>query len=92
MNWLVSEPPLDAQPAEGMWEEVQDTISYWATRLQPLMGSNVVFAGCNRIGTEKDITFTGSSCIMLLGKHPVVIDYAGKSEEKLLVTEIAIKR
>ena len=91
MNCLVSEPPLDEEAHKDSWENVEQTISYWVTRLSPLIGSDSIFAGCNRIGTEKGHTFTGSSCVLKLGEEPFVIDYAHKDETKVLVVEMDIK-
>lgn len=95
MNWLVSETPATSvqqpvNPADGYWSEVKDTISYWALRMSPMLGTAAVFAACNRIGTEKGTTFTGSSCVLKLGERPIVVDYAGKTEERLLITEVDV--
>ena len=97
MNWLASEPPssedeqkpsIEAKPNE--WDAIKQTISYWALRLLPLIGSGAVFAGCNRVGTERGKTFTGSSCVITMGSQPSVLACAGKTEEKRLITEVEI--
>lgn len=99
MNWLVSEPPdenIDSGPDAASrdivdeWEEVKQTLSYWALRMHPMMGSNAVFVGCNRVGTERGTTFTGSSCVMKLGEQPLVIDYASKTGEQVVLTSVDI--
>lgn len=90
MNWLASENPQSeassASSSDGGWSEVTEVLSYWATRLSPLVGSNTLFVGCNRVGTEKGITFTGSSCVIRMSDRPSVIDYLGKSEEGVLLS------
>lgn len=90
MNWLASEPPLQADAEPSAWEQVKETISYWALRLSPLFGTGAVFAGCNRVGTERGTTFTGSSCVMRLADRPEVVDCATKTKEELLIVEIDI--
>lgn len=99
MNWLVSEPPEDSgEPANNPpnnppkpvdeWENVKDTLSYWALRMHPMMGSNAIFVGCNRVGTERGTTFTGSSCIMKLGEHPLVYEHASKTGEQVIMASV----
>jgi protein N-terminal amidase len=91
MNWLASEPPLDSPNAPiNAWDEVKHTILYWFMRLTPLFGTNTIFAGCNRVGTERGTTFTGSSCVLKLSEPPSVLAYASKTEEKLFITEVDI--
>lgn len=99
MNWLVSEPPEDdadsvastsSQTSVEQWEDVKSTLSYWALRMSPMMGSNAIFVGCNRVGTERGTTFTGSSCVMKLGEQPLVVDYAGKTGEQVILTSVDI--
>lgn len=58
MAWLDSEPPANGvdeseQEEEGEeWDKVRNTLSYWAMRCGPLMGSGAAFVGCNRAGRE----------------------------------------
>ncbi|GAA5984371.1 hypothetical protein JCM11641_006198 [Rhodosporidiobolus odoratus] len=95
--WLDSEPPLvsdDDATAEdgekGAWGDVMSTLSYWATRLEPLLGSEAGFVCSNRVGREGETVFTGSSCVMRLGASPAVLAYAGKRREKLVVARLAL--
>lgn len=101
MNWLVSEPPdeADSSPDNGEctdgvdeWDDVKQTLSYWALRMHPMMGSNAIFVGCNRVGTERGTTFTGSSCVMKLGQQPLVLDYASKTREQVILTSVDIPK
>jgi protein N-terminal amidase len=98
MNWLVSEPPEEddealpnehREPADD-WEEVEQTLSYFALRMAPMIGSDAIFVGCNRVGTERGTTFTGSSCIMKLGQQPSVLEYASKGREQVLLTSVEV--
>lgn len=106
MNWLASSPPeedkhaQDSDTAPGghrtelsndAWEEVSDTLSYWATRLSPLIGTDALFIGCNRVGVEKGTAFTGSSCVMQLSKAPEVLAFAGKREERVLMARAVVQ-
>lgn len=97
MNWLVSEPPEDDDVSPNneekiidTWDEVKETLSYFALRMAPMLGSNAIFVGCNRVGTERGTMFTGSSCIMKLGQQPVVLEYASKTKEQVLLSSVEI--
>jgi len=97
MNWLVSEPPDEdddltdkAEESIDDWEDVKQTLSYFALRMAPMMGSDAIFVGCNRVGTERGTTFTGSSCIMKLGQQPMILEYASKTGEQVLLTSVEI--
>ena len=103
MNCLVSEPPADNEAslpnkdeehATDDWENVKETLQYFALRMTPMMGSDAIFVGCNRVGTERGTTFTGSSCIMKLGHQPLVLEYASKTREQVLLTsaDIPVRR
>ncbi|SCV74034.1 BQ2448_6466 [Microbotryum intermedium] len=59
MNWLDSDQePLDSDDmpinTTDEWSRVSNTLRYFALRLTPLLGRGVAFAGCNRVGQEKD--------------------------------------
>lgn len=60
-SWLVSEAEVlseqDEAPPRSDWSEVARTISYFAMRLEPLVGTNTAFIACNRVGSEG-----GTSC------------------------------
>lgn len=59
MAWLDSDPELEDGEASSSstraeeWEDVKDTLGYWAMRCKPLVGSGCLFVACNRIGEEK---------------------------------------
>lgn len=97
MNWLVSEPPDEnvtlpnkvEEPVDE-WDEVKQTLSYFALRMAPMVGSDAIFVGCNRVGTERGTTFTGSSCIMKLGQRPSVLEYASKSSGEVILTSVEV--
>lgn len=97
MNWLVSDPPDEddnltdkVEEIVNDWEDVKQTLSYFALRMAPMVGSDAIFVGCNRVGTERGTTFTGSSCIMKLRQHPIVLEYASKTGEQVLLTSVEI--
>lgn len=99
MNWLVSElaedddtVPNNAVDDIDVWADVKETISYFALRMAPMIGSNAIFVGSNRVGTERGTTFTGSSCVMKLGERPIVLEYAGKTGEEVLLSTVEIPR
>jgi protein N-terminal amidase len=98
MNWLMSEPSSDAEDgatgglaqANDSWDSVKQTLSYFALRVSPLIGSNVIFVACNRAGVERGTAFTGSSCVMQLGVRPIVLDYADQREEKVIISPVTL--
>lgn len=60
MAWLDSDQTdLEDEETTGRstraeeWEDVKDTLGYWAMRCKPLIGSGCLFVACNRIGEEK---------------------------------------
>ncbi|KAI0218264.1 hypothetical protein L0F63_006232, partial [Massospora cicadina] len=62
MNWL-KDLNIDESLPSLM------TLLYWIARFRPLIegltpGQKVYFVTCNRIGTERGTTFTGSSCVL----------------------------
>ena len=77
------------------------TINYWATRLGPIIEhlnaresegelGNCVFACANRIGTENDTTFVGSSCVVSL-KEPTILASADKTTIGVVVSNITLR-
>lgn len=94
MNWLASERPLEeggrSEAEADDWKDIAQVLSYWATRLSPLVGSEAVFAGCNRTGREKGIAFTGASCVMRLDKRVSVAAYAGLETETVLLASVNV--
>jgi len=76
----------------------RSSLEYWKRRLEPLCteneetGSNtrseIVFASCNRFGTENGSTFCGTSCVMRLkSPKPEMLGYLRKREKAVLVIE-----
>lgn len=68
------------------------TLSYWATRLSPLVHAlqsgalakrDVFFLASNRIGEENGTFFVGASCAMAL-RRPEVLQHAPRRQETLL--------
>lgn len=66
------------------------TLEYWTSRLEPLLGSNAVFACADRIGAEGGVTFCGSSCFIQLSKQPQLLGTLSTTEEGLLVRDITL--
>jgi len=77
-NWLDSSPLSD---------DTFQTLNYWCGRLKPLIGKDVILVGCNRVGTERGSTFTGSSCVLSL-KEPQILAAAPKRGEHVLIYEV----
>ncbi|KAI9291787.1 carbon-nitrogen hydrolase [Neoconidiobolus thromboides FSU 785] len=60
MNWILSDKLF------------YFNLFYWLFRLSPLLKElekEIIIIGCNRIGTEKDITFTGTSFAIKFSKQ-----------------------
>lgn len=72
MNWLVSDQELPEDASA--WQKVSSTISYFLVRVAPLLGKNVAFIGCNRVGSEtvqgasSPTHFTGATCLVELSE------------------------
>ena len=78
-------------PASGI-----DTIQYWAARLEPIIAhlnrptnkeAECFFACSNRIGTENDTTFVGSSCVLSL-KEPALLAHGTKTSCEIIITDL----
>lgn len=63
MAWLDAEPPTDHDDEElantirqhdaaNSFADVRETIAYWVSRVEPLIGSGMMLVTCNRIGRE----------------------------------------
>jgi len=78
-NWLDSDTSDDVN--------TDTTQSYWANRLRPLIKSKCAFVACNRIGTEKGVTFCGGSCVISLTK-PAIQATLTKRQEGVLIYEL----
>ncbi|RUS21052.1 carbon-nitrogen hydrolase [Endogone sp. FLAS-F59071] len=67
------------------------SLEYWKRRLAPLCinEEKVIFASCNRFGTESGSTFCGTSCVMsFMSPRPVILGYLKKREKAVLVVEL----
>eukprot|EP01007_Sphenomonas_quadrangularis_P000272 NODE_1111_length_997_cov_167.838608_g921_i0.p1 GENE.NODE_1111_length_997_cov_167.838608_g921_i0~~NODE_1111_length_997_cov_167.838608_g921_i0.p1 ORF type:complete len:287 (-),score=56.73 NODE_1111_length_997_cov_167.838608_g921_i0:137-976(-) len=93
-NWCNCHPD-DPPAAKKRVPPALETIQYWLSRLEPLIGQDVFFVAANRVGKEplaplgKDgaTTFVGASCTLSL-KKPHLIGSLNNSEEKVLVVEV----
>jgi protein N-terminal amidase len=100
MNWLKADEVLmDGEDEDKSgWQKVSRTINYFAMRLRPLFRSDVVFVAANRVGTEQvrgadeTTTFTGSSCILVLGDTPTVECFASQDQEELIMGIVSVGR
>lgn len=94
MAWLTLEP------AESIVEHAQapdgDTLAYWIQRLQPILdhGSSslsgeTIFVACNRMGTERDAVFAGTSAVIGISQgNAKVYGCLGRGTEDLLVCDV----
>eukprot|EP01027_Heterolobosea_sp_BB2_P017403 GEZU01024657.1.p1 GENE.GEZU01024657.1~~GEZU01024657.1.p1 ORF type:complete len:243 (-),score=58.44 GEZU01024657.1:137-865(-) len=93
-NWLDSsrnnddDDDGDEDDDDNDEDSSSSTHNYWAIRMRPLLGSNCIFAVVNRCGTERGTKFAGSSCVMRLGRPPVLLDALDKKQEALLVVKL----
>ncbi|KAJ3268928.1 Carbon-nitrogen hydrolase [Terramyces sp. JEL0728] len=82
MAWLLHEYNEDS---------MVEMIQYWATRLQPLLKSKkrVVVAICNRIGTEGETRFGGTSTVLAIedGKFKL-LGNLDPNETNILVVDV----
>ncbi|KAI8333089.1 carbon-nitrogen hydrolase [Chlamydoabsidia padenii] len=93
MAWLKSKGTKDIDD-----DTVMDTINYWAVRLMPLMRQSfdhqgkihhTLFVACNRIGSEKGVTYAGGSSVLDLSysKKAQLLDYIKGDVEGVLVVD-----
>lgn len=84
-NWLYNSSNKNEK------NHVLEVNSYWADRLTPIVESNsakkVYFCVANRIGTERNTRFTGSSCILRL-KPPAILANTGLNNEEIIVQNL----
>ena len=66
------------------------TASYWAERLEPLVGTGTVFVCANRVGVEGDVEFVGSSCVLQFSHSPRCVGLMGTRNEGVLVCECEV--
>ncbi|ETS03583.1 hypothetical protein M419DRAFT_136697 [Trichoderma reesei RUT C-30] len=73
-------------------EPDMNTLTYWVTRLEPLIRSNnedeIIVVFCNRTGTEDEATYAGTSAVIGIQEGEVkVYGLLGRGEKELLVVD-----
>ncbi|KAI0408032.1 carbon-nitrogen hydrolase [Xylaria palmicola] len=92
MAWLTRE---DARLFSRMPNEPDmDTLTYWISRLEPLIrsenGEEVIIIFCNRTGIETDAVYAGTSAVIGVKDGEVnVYGMLGRGEKNLLVVDTA---
>ncbi|KAI8461595.1 carbon-nitrogen hydrolase [Phakopsora pachyrhizi] len=102
MAWLDSVQGVDPNRTDHgkSWNEVKDTLNYWALRCTPIWkAKDQTFIACNRVGKEDGTVFTGTSCVIsnhqshnLIAdsNRPTVLDYASKHKPELLLVDVPL--
>ncbi|PTB70499.1 hypothetical protein BBK36DRAFT_1107796 [Trichoderma citrinoviride] len=75
-------------------EPDMNTLTYWVTRLEPLIRSNnedeIIVVFCNRTGIEDEATYAGTSAVIGIQEGEVkVYGLLGRGEKELLVVDTA---
>lgn len=68
-------------------KRISETLGYWAWRLGPICESalaNFYFICSDRVGTEKETTFMGSSCFIQLRPTMRVMENLGVKQQAIL--------
>lgn len=73
-------------------EPDMDTLTYWVTRLEPLIRSEnqdeIIVVFCNRTGSEDEATYAGTSAVIGIQDGEVkVYGLLGRGEKELLVVD-----
>ncbi|KAL7919352.1 carbon-nitrogen hydrolase [Trichoderma austrokoningii] len=90
MSWVTRE---DRRHFSRMPNEPDmDTLTYWITRLEPLIRSNneeeIIVVFCNRTGTEDQVTYAGTSAVIGIHEGEVkVYGLLGRGAKDLLVVD-----
>ncbi|TQN74676.1 Protein N-terminal amidase [Colletotrichum shisoi] len=90
MAWMTRE---DGRMFSRMPNEPDlDTLTYWLTRLEPLIraenGDEVIVVFCNRTGIEDDAVYAGTSAVVGIQDGEVKIyGLLGRGEKELLVVD-----
>jgi len=90
---------LTAQSGHSLIENAQvpeaDILAYWVKRLQPLIdrgqknGRETTIVVSNRVGTEGECNFAGTSVVLSISKGNVnVYGCLGRATEDLLITDV----
>lgn len=69
-----------------------ETLTYWVTRLEPLIRDNsreeIIVVFCNRTGIEDDVTYAGTSAVIgILDGEVHVYGILGRGQKELLVVD-----
>jgi len=86
MNWLMS-PKEEGVTSE---DAMRRLYQYWALRLTPCLGTACTVLVCNRVGTEADTTFAGSSVAIDLLRKAVVGAAESQIEESAVYLDVPI--
>lgn len=68
-------------------------LNYWLNRLVPFLKSSpkpVYFIAADRVGSEKGITYSGTSCILKLSSKPALLACLDPDSEKVLNYKLSI--
>ncbi|KAF3811270.1 Protein N-terminal amidase [Colletotrichum gloeosporioides] len=90
MAWMTRE---DGRMFSRMPNEPDmDTLTYWVTRLEPLIRSEnedeIIVVFCNRTGTEDEVVYAGTSAVVGIQDGEVKIyGVLGRGEKELLVVD-----
>eukprot|EP00347_Sterkiella_histriomuscorum_P020943 403335859 len=78
--------------------KTQVMMSYWLNRLIPITQSkvrrenqNVYFVQCNRIGTEFEAKYVGSSCVFQLKPDIEYLDFLDSKEENVIEANLELE-
>ncbi|KND93573.1 Protein N-terminal amidase [Tolypocladium ophioglossoides CBS 100239] len=90
MAWMTREDPRRFSRMPN--EPDMDTLTYWVTRLEPLIRSEnqdeIIVVFCNRTGTEDEATYAGTSTVIGIHDGEVkVYGLLGRGEKELLVVD-----
>eukprot|EP01137_Pigoraptor_chileana_P034361 Opistho-2@26793 len=70
-------------------EDVRVIPNYWAARMRPLIGKDVLFVGCNRTGVEGETTFGGCSCVISM-REPALLCQMNKRQENVILAQVEL--
>ncbi|KAF7552395.1 hypothetical protein G7Z17_g4359 [Cylindrodendrum hubeiense] len=90
MAWMTKEEPRHFTRMPN--EPDMDTLTYWVTRLEPLIRSDnqdeIIVVFCNRSGNEDDVLYAGTSAVVGIHDGEVkVYGILGRGEKELLVVD-----
>ncbi|CEJ80994.1 Putative Carbon-nitrogen family protein [[Torrubiella] hemipterigena] len=90
MAWMTREEPRRFSRMPN--EPDMDTLTYWVTRLEPLIRAEsdeeIIVVFCNRTGIEDDATYAGTSAVIGIHEGEVkVYGLLGRGSKELLVVD-----